>query len=141
MQPAAFHHVALNCRDPLAVERFYVEHLGFERARVIPLGTQQIVFLRSGKVRLELFPAEGGVTDRPTDGDGPHGHGVRHLAFQVEDVDAKLAEMGEGAKVTLGPLSFDDFIPGWKTAWIADPEGNVVEISQGYADERAESRA
>ena len=57
------------------------------------------------------------------------------LAFQVDDVDAKLAAIGADAQVTLGPLSFDDFIPGWRTAWIADPDGNIVEISQGYTDQ------
>jgi glyoxylase I family protein len=43
--------------------------------------------------------------------------------------------MGNDAVITLGPLSFDDFIPGWKTVWLKDPEGNIVEISQGYQDE------
>jgi glyoxylase I family protein len=32
-------------------------------------------------------------------------------------------------------MSFNDFIPGWRTAWIADPEGNIVEISQGFTDQ------
>ena len=56
--------------------------------------------------------------------------GVRHFAFQVNDVDAKLAEIGGDAHVNLGPLEFNDFIPGWKTVWVRDPDGNVVEISQ-----------
>ena len=53
----------------------------------------------------------------------------------VENVDAKLAELGHDAIVTLGPLDFNDVIPGWRTVWIADPEGNIIEISQGYIDE------
>jgi glyoxylase I family protein len=60
---------------------------------------------------------------------------VRHLAFKVDDVDAKLAEMGADAKITLGPLNFDDYIPGWRTVWIADPDGRIVEISQGFVDQ------
>jgi len=47
-----------------------------------------------------------------------------------------LAELGTDANITLGPLSFDDFIPGWRTVCIKDPEGNIVEISQGYTDEK-----
>jgi glyoxylase I family protein len=129
-----FSHVALNCRDPLATERFYTRHFGFERARVIPLGDQQIVFIKSGNVYLELFAAEGDAP-APAGGDGPHYPGVRHLAFQVDDVDAKLAEMGAEAEITLGPLDFDDFIPGWRTVWISDPDGTIVEISQGYVDQ------
>ncbi len=34
-----------------------------------------------------------------------------------------------------GPFDFDAFIPGWRTVWVADPEGNIVEITQGYQDE------
>jgi glyoxylase I family protein len=57
------------------------------------------------------------------------------FAFQVDDVDEKLAEIGFDAEVTLGPLAFDNFIPGWKTAWVRDPDGNIVEISQGFVDQ------
>ena len=46
------------------------------------------------------------------------------------------AEIGCDAEITLGPLEFDDFIPGWKTAWVRDPEGNIVEISQGFVDQK-----
>jgi glyoxylase I family protein len=135
MSELKFSHVALNCREPHVIESFYTRHFGFERARVIPLGTDEIVFLRCGDVYLELFRAVGDPALPAPVKDGPVGPGCRHIAFQVDDVDAKLADMGEDARVTLGPLSFDDVIPGWRTAWIADPEGNIVEISQGYRDQ------
>lgn len=136
MNPLAFAHVGLTCNDPLAVERFYTRHFGFQRVRVVPLGDDQIVYIRSGALTFEIFKA---AADRPVpqaDKDGPAYAGWRHIAFQVDDVDAKLAEMGEDARVTLGPLDFNDFIPGWKTAWVADPEGNILEISQGYTDQQ-----
>jgi glyoxylase I family protein len=130
-----FSHVALNCRDPLATERFYVRHFGFRRARVIPLGAEQIVFLKAGTVYLELFQAKGEPPGSALEKDGPGYPGVRHIAFQVADVDATLAAMGADARVTLGPLDFGAFIPGWRTAWVSDPDGNIVEISQGYTDQ------
>lgn len=130
-----FSHVALSCADPVATERFYSEHFGFQRARVIPLGDSNIVFLKLGDSYLELFQAEGDSPIAPAGADGPHYPGVRHLAFQVEDVDGVLAAMGEAADVTLGPLDFNDFIPGWRTVWVRDPDGNIVEISQGYVDQ------
>ena len=61
---------------------------------------------------------------------------MRHLAFLVDDLDAKLAEMGDDAKVTLGPLDMGGFIEGMRVAWITDPEGNIVELNQGYEDEK-----
>ena len=132
-----FSHVALNCRDPLATERFYVRHFGFRRARVIPLGDEQIVFLKAGSVYLELFSAKGEPPGPALEKDGPGYRGIRHIAFQVDDVDATLAAMGSEAQVTLGPLDFGAFIPGWRTVWVADPDGNIVEISQGYTDQDA----
>jgi glyoxylase I family protein len=86
-------------------------------------------------VYLELFATKE-KRAKPIPGkDGPASPGVRHIAFKVDSVDAKLHQMGGEAHVTLGPLDFDDFIPGWRTVWLADPEGNVVEISQGYTDQ------
>jgi glyoxylase I family protein len=129
-----FHHIGLNCADQAASERFYVEHFGFRRARVFDIGEgRQIIFLKQGESYLELFPAEG-APQTPVK-DGPAAPGVRHLAFKVASVDAQLAAMGEAAAITLGPFSFDDAIPGWRTVWVADPDGNIVEISQGYRDE------
>lgn len=130
-----FAHVALNCRDLAVTEQFYTRHFGFRRARVIDLGASQIVFLKSGTMYLELFAAEAEFPTSPPTNDGPTWPGVRHLAFQVKDVDAKLAEMGEAAHVSFGPFDFDGFIPGWRTVWVTDPDGNVVELSQGFVDD------
>ena len=135
MYALTFSHIALACKDPLATERFYSKYFGFKRARVIPLGADQIVFLKSGDMYLELFHAKEQAPIPPACQDGPWYPGWRHIAFQVDNVDAQLAEMGEDARVTLGPLDFDAFIPGWRTIWIADPDGNIIEISQGYVDQ------
>jgi glyoxylase I family protein len=130
-----FSHIALSCKDPIATEKFYTKHFGFERARVIPLGEDQLVFIKSGDVYLELFATKDERPGPAPENDGYGYVGMRHIAFQVDDVDAKIAEMGADARITLGPLSFDDFIPGWRTVWLSDPEGNIVEISQGYTDQ------
>lgn len=130
-----FHHIAISCADPLAIEWFYTKHFGFKRAAVFPLGEEQLVFIKAGETYLELFQAHGDAPAPKADKDGPGYPAWRHIAFKVDDVDAKLAEMGDDAHITLGPLDFDAFIPGWRTVWIADPEGNIVEISQGFTDQ------
>ena len=120
---------------------FYVGVLGLEVGTDADLGFMRWLTVRAPGDDREI------LLERP----GPPAHDpqtaeqVRELvakgaaggwiAFQVDDVDAKLAAIGADAQVTLGPLSFDDFIPGWRTAWIADPDGNIVEISQGYTDQ------
>jgi glyoxylase I family protein len=131
-----FHHLGVVCRDPVASEAFYTRYFGFRRARVVPLGgNDQIVFLKAGSLYLELFKATQANPVPQPSGPGPDYPGWRHLAFKVDDIDAKLAELGADARITAGPMSFDDFIPGWKTVWVADPDGNIVEISQGFVDQ------
>jgi glyoxylase I family protein len=131
----AFSHIGLSCLDPIAVERWYTRYFGFQRARVIPLGADQLVFIRSGNMYLELFKTNDKRPLPAPEKDGYPFSGVRHIAFQVDDIDTVLEALGADAKITLGPFAFDDFIPGWRTVWVADPEGNIVEISQGYRDQ------
>ncbi len=136
-----FAHVALNCADIAVTERFYTELFGFRRARVIDLGQDQIVFLRCGEMYLELFKAQGQSPTAAPSKDGDTWPGVRHIAFQVDDVDAALEEIGDRAPVSFGPFDFDAFIPGWRTVWVRDPDGNIVEITQGFVDQATGSQS
>lgn len=136
MIQTTFLHIGVTCKDPKKFEEFYSKYFGFRRTRTIALGEgKELFFLKNDdNFYFEVFPMD---EDRPvpfSEGDGPHYPGLRHIAFTVDDVDAKLKEMGSDAVVTLGPLLFDNFTKGWKTVWIKDPEGNIVEISQGYKD-------
>ncbi|MET9640735.1 MULTISPECIES: VOC family protein [Streptomyces] len=134
-RPMVWSHVGLNCVDQKTTEDFYTRYFGFSRARVVDLGESRIVFLRKGDAYLELFAA-GTDPARPAHDDGPQAPGrLRHLAFQTDSVDAFLADLGDAAEVTLGPLDFDDFICGWRTVWVRDPDGVIVEVSQGYEDD------
>jgi glyoxylase I family protein len=135
MSEVRFHHISLTCPDPLAVERFYTKHFGFTRARVVTAGDTTIVFIRNREMYFELFKA---TAERPVaeaEGDGYPWPSVRNFSFMVDSVDAKLAAMGADAKVTFGPLNFDAFIPGWRSVWVRDPAGNLVQITQGFVDE------
>ena len=126
-----FSHIALNCRDIDVTERFYVEHFGFARARNIPLGgNARITFIRNGSMLLELFAAEG---DRPDgEGDGPHGAGIRHIAFQVEDVDAVYARAVEAGAKPIMPVS--DMFWGDRYGQIEDPFGHRWSIATHKRD-------
>ncbi|MFD0392273.1 hypothetical protein ACFQ3Z_03690 [Streptomyces nogalater] len=50
-------------------------------------------------------------------------------------MDAFWREAEGELTLSLGPLAFDSVIPGWKTIWVTDPDGVVVEVSQGYRDQ------
>jgi glyoxylase I family protein len=135
MTEISFHHVALTCESVPRTEQFYCDNFGFTRKRAFEIGNgKEIVYISNGSAYLELFPKE---AERPIpafDKDGPAYPGLRHIAFRVADVDAALAAMHDRPDISLGPLTFDAFIPGWKSVWIKDPDGNLVELSQGYKD-------
>ncbi|MBI4650356.1 VOC family protein, partial [Candidatus Desantisbacteria bacterium] len=61
--------------------------------------------------------------------------GLRHVCFLVNDLDKRLKALGSDVKITLGPVDMSGLIPGMKVAWVADPEGNIIELNQGYCDE------
>jgi glyoxylase I family protein len=136
--------LALVCGNPLATELFYTKHFGFKRARVYLPGENQVVVLRNGNTYIQIFPAfamrpqcldfESAPSPYPGGkGAGPLYPGVRKLAFLVDNVERKLAEMGDAAKITQS--SRPGLVPGSKTVWLADPSGNVVELIEGYYDE------
>ena len=137
MSSLAFHHVAISCGNLKTTEAFYTKHFGFRRARAIPLGGgNEIVFLKNGagatssssRPRVNAHRRRSPAMARTT------------LACATSRSRSTTSTRSSprweaDAKVTLGPLSFDAFIPGWRTAWVADPDGNIVEISQGFVDQ------
>jgi glyoxylase I family protein len=137
MPDPRLHHISLTCDDPIAVERFYTTHFGFRRARVVPDmgGDEQIVFLRGAGTLLELFRSERPNPLKPPQRDGYLWSGVRNFSFEVDDVDRKIEEMGPDADVTRVPEPFDAFVKGWRSAWLRDPAGNIIQITKGYIDQ------
>jgi glyoxylase I family protein len=129
--------LAINCKDIATTEAWYCKHFGFRRARRVELPDgREIVFIKmaDSAFYLELFKADQENPAPEAINDGPTFPGYRHLAFKVGDVEAKLATI-DNVDITLGPLDFDDFIPGWRTVWIRDPDGRIIELSQGFQDE------
>ncbi len=128
-------HIGIMAADPVALEKFYTGYFGFKRTRVYAPGPDQVVMLKLNDFYLEIFKAaEKRPVPAPVEA-GPQYPCWRHLCFQVDDLDATLRELGTAARVTLGPADMSEFIPGMKVAWLADPEGNIIELNQGYVDE------
>lgn len=128
-------HAGLNCRDQRVTEDFYRTWFGFQRARVVQLGDDQIVFLKRGEAYLELFRSTADRLEGVT-ADGPQLLGAtRHLAFQTDNLQEFLDRLDDSVPISLGPLRFDDFIRGWRSVWVLDPDGVVVEVSEGFRDD------
>jgi len=127
-------HIGFTCGDKVAQENFYVKHFGFRRARVFNAGkADEFVMLRLGDTCLELFPAAvAGAAGRASQGDV----GFRHLCFQVPDVAAKAAELNADGVKTGRVIDAGEHVPGLKVCFFNDPDGNSIELMEGWRDEQ-----
>jgi glyoxylase I family protein len=130
-----FVHVGITCNDPKKIEEFYTKHFGFKRARVFDTGSEKISMLKAGDVYLELFQANENSPLGLPKNTGFEFNGLRHICFEVDNLDLKLIEMGNDAVFTGSPKNLDGFVVGMKACWIADPEGNIIELCEGYKDD------
>jgi len=135
-----FAHVGMSCSNQQETEEFYCRYFGFRRVRTVDLGSRQLIFLASADstFRLELFQATEKTPVPTPGGTGPEWPALKHLAFAVPDLDAFLRQMGEAAVITQSTVDLSNIVPSWKAVWLADPDGRIVEVCQGYTDEKPE---
>ena len=130
MQFPRIHHAAIICSDYPRSKRFYTEILGlavvaevFRESResykldlALPDGTQ-----------LELFS----FPNPPPRPSFPEACGLRHLAFEVPDVQACVAWL-EAQGIAVEPVRVDE-LTGRPYTFFADPDGLPLEICQARA--------
>ena len=129
----ACHHIAFFCKDRLAQERFLTRHFGFKRCRVFQPGQEdEFVMLRLGSMCVELFAAPPGAA-------GPNADetrlGFKHLALTVPDLEAKIKELRADGIEPENIIDCDEMSKGLRICFFADPEGNRIEIMEGWTDE------
>lgn len=94
MPVKSLNHVGIAVRSIDEQRSFYEESLGlkFEGLEDVPSQKVRVAFFRAGDVRIELV--------EPTAADSTvakflekRGEGLHHLAFTVEDIEARIAEL------------------------------------------------
>ncbi len=119
---AGLRHLALNVRDMAAMQRFYVDLLGFAvEWRPDP----DNVYLSSGIDNLALHRTEGAADHAPRSAPGALDHlGV--IVRAAEDVDAWAAFLeANGVTIAARPRTHRD---GARSCYVQDPDGNSVQI-------------
>ena len=126
-------HVGLNVADLPASERWYVEAFGYVRELelridVVDLDIVMLLHPVRGD-RLELLHRPGSRpglrADNPPEAVLTEGFG--HLAFDVLGVDLHYDRLvALGARPVMTPRPSPE--PGVRMAFVADPEGNLVEL-------------
>lgn len=129
MTDFAFHHGGVSVPDLAAAIDWYGRILGFveERRFRIEPADADVVFLRKGPLRFELFEVAGAAPlpdDRRHPPSDLRTHGTKHVAFVVEDLDAFLDEMRtKGADVAMVVRA--DYGHG---CFLRDCAGNLIEF-------------
>ena len=121
-------HLVLRVRDLAAMERFYRDVLGctVERRRE-DLGLLQ---LRAGRALLDLVPVDGALGRAGGAPPGREGRNLDHFCFRLDPFDEAairrhLAQHGVAAGDTAARYGAEGEGP---SIYIADPEGNTVEL-------------
>lgn len=121
-------HVVIRARDPVAMERFYIDVLGctVER-RQDDIG---LVQLRAGAQLIDLVDVAGRLGRMGGAAPGLDGHNMDHLClrvidFEVETVRAHLEAHG----VVIGDVGERYGSTGEAISlYLSDPEGNGLEL-------------
>lgn len=121
------HHVAIICTDYIVSKNFYVNILGLEIVQEVYRAERKSYKLDlsvNGNYQIELFSFEN-PPERPS---RPEAAGLRHLAFEVDDVAAVAAELNvRGVKTE--DLRIDEYT-GKTFTFFSDPDGLPLEIYQ-----------
>ncbi len=119
------HHIAIICSNYEVSKDFYVNKLGFEVLAEVYREERQSYKLDlaiNGMYQVELFsfPAP---APRPS---RPEAVGLRHLAFEVNDVLLVSKQLNAKGIVT-EPIRVDEFT-GKQFTFFTDPDGLPLEI-------------
>jgi glyoxylase I family protein len=126
-------HVGLSVGDLAAAADWYCAAFGYERElelRVAPIELDIVMLIHPGPGdRLELLHRPGSTPGlRPSDpGEAALSRAYGHVAFDVAELDVAYAKVvALGARPVLSPRPSPE--PGVRMAFVADPEGNLVEL-------------
>jgi glyoxylase I family protein len=119
------HHIAIICSDYEKSKRFYSKVLGLKIVREVYREARQSYKLDlevGDHYQIELFS----FPNPPARPSRPEAAGLRHLAFEVDDIEAAIAHI-ESFGVEIEPIRVDEFT-GKHFTFFADPDGLPVEL-------------
>ncbi|WP_285767062.1 VOC family protein [Peribacillus sp. SI8-4] len=125
MKLKKIHHVAIICSDYVKSKDFYVNVLGCEiknETYRAERKSYKLDLLVGGVYQLELFS----FPESPLRQTYPEARGLRHLAFEVEDIDQAIEELSND-NIPVEPIRVDE-LTGKRFAFFCDPDGLPLEL-------------
>ncbi|MGG4169084.1 VOC family protein [Rossellomorea vietnamensis] len=119
------HHIAIICSDYTKSKDFYVNKLGFEIKQEIyreERDSYKLDLTLNGEYIIELFS----FREAPARPSYPEAQGLRHLAFEVEDIEEAVKELNqkgvETEEIRIDPYTHKSF------TFFEDPDGLPLEL-------------
>ncbi|WP_432714289.1 SMU1112c/YaeR family gloxylase I-like metalloprotein [Pedobacter sp.] len=119
------HHIAIICSDYARSKDFYVNILGLTIVQEVyreARNSYKLDLAINDHYQIELFSFE----DVPTRPSRPEAAGLRHLAFEVNNIN-EVAEHLNKKGVQTESIRVDEYT-GKKFTFFADPDGLPLEI-------------
>lgn len=119
------HHIAIICSDYEKSKDFYINKLGLTVVNEVYRAERKSYKLDlaiNGLYQIELFSFE----NPPARPSRPEAQGLRHLAFEVDDVEKEIARLNDSG-ITTEPIRVDEWT-GKRFTFFADPDGLPLEL-------------
>jgi len=119
------HHVAIICSNYEKSKDFYVRILGFKPINEVYREERESYKLDlevGGQYQIELFS----FPNPPSRPNQPEARGLRHLAFEVVNIEEEVAELEKNG-IFVEPIRIDP-ITNKKYTFFTDPDGLPLEL-------------
>ena len=119
------HHIAIICSDYEKSKYFYSVVLGLKIVREVYREERKSYKLDlevGNQYQIELFS----FPDPPARPSRPEAVGLRHIAFEVDDIEKAIAHI-KTFDIAIEPIRIDEFT-GKHFTFFADPDGLPVEL-------------
>lgn len=119
------HHIAIICSNYQRSKAFYVDGLGLEIIKETyreERNSYKLDLALNGEYIIELFS----FPKPPERVNRPEARGLRHLAFEVEDIEKTVSEL-ENKNIQTEPIRVD-LLSGKKFTFFSDPDELPLEI-------------
>ena len=125
---SSLHHIAIICSDYERSKKFYTEILGLTIIREVyraERASYKLDLALNGHYLIELFS----FPNPPARVSRPEATGLRHIAFQVADIETAKREL-ENKDIISEAIRTDEFT-GKKFIFFSDPDGLPIELYEG----------
>ena len=119
------HHIAVICSDYERSKNFYTKVLGFEILSEVyreERKSYKLDLALNGEYMIELFS----FPNPPDRLSRPEASGLRHLAFEVDNIDLSLMKLNEKG-IKSEEIRIDEYT-GKRFSFFSDPDGLPIEL-------------